>query len=149
VTERIKTVLAVYLLLEKDGRYLFLRRQNSGWQDGRYTVPAGHVDADESATTAMVRETEEEIGVKISVVDLELVHVMHRNDRSPYIDVYFRCGRWSGRPEIKEPHKADDLRWASPAELSEQLVPTVALALRAVQDGRLYSEDAWDVQPTP
>lgn len=146
MAERIKTVLAVYLLLEDSGRYLFLRRQNSGWQDGRYTLPAGHVDAGESATQAMVREAAEEIGVALSTGGLELAHVMHRHDREPYVDIYFRSSHWVGSPQIKEPHKADDLRWASPEDVSEALVPSVALALQMVEVGQMYSEDAWGPQ---
>jgi hypothetical protein len=41
-TERFKLRAAAYLLLIKDGKVLLLRRSNTGWRDGEYTLPAGH-----------------------------------------------------------------------------------------------------------
>jgi 8-oxo-dGTP pyrophosphatase MutT (NUDIX family) len=41
---------AVHLLLIKNDQILLLRRFNTGWQDGFYSLPAGHVDAGESVT---------------------------------------------------------------------------------------------------
>jgi 8-oxo-dGTP diphosphatase len=143
VTERIKTVLAVYLLLADDDRLLFLRRQNSGWQDGRYTVPAGHVDEGESAKAAIVREAREEIGVQLEADDLQVAHVMHRKDQDPYVDIYFRCRNWTGTPQVMEPHKADDMLWAPIGSLPVEMVPTVQLALELIRAGSTYSEDSW------
>jgi len=145
--ERIKTVLAVYLLLESDGCLLFIRRQNSGWQDGRYTVPAGHVDQGESASAAMAREADEEIGITVNPSDLELAHVMHRNNQQPYLDIYFRCLNWTGSPQIMEPNKAGDLLWAPLEALPSDVVPTVYQAVQAAQKGIFYSEDAWGSAP--
>ncbi len=68
MAERHKVCMAVYLLLERDGEVLLLRRANSGWNDGKYTLVAGHVDEGESAGAAMVRETLEEVGVRVENV---------------------------------------------------------------------------------
>lgn len=143
MTERAKTVLAVYLLLERRGDVLLIRRRNSGWQDGRYTLVAGHVDAGEPARAAMAREAQEEVGVSLDETDLELVHAMHRSDRQPYLDLYFRCSRWSGEPQLMEPDKADDLLWAERARLPDKVIDSVRRALGAIDAGQTYSEDGW------
>lgn len=54
---RNKAIPAVYIFLEKDGKFLIARRCNTGYQDGNYQVPAGHVDEGELPTEAMVRGT--------------------------------------------------------------------------------------------
>ena len=52
--------VAVHLFLIKDGRILLLRRFNTGYEDGNFTVVAGHVDGNESYIDAMLREAKEE-----------------------------------------------------------------------------------------
>lgn len=48
----------VYLILIRNGSILFLRRFNTGWEDGNYSLITGHLDGQETVTQAMVREAE-------------------------------------------------------------------------------------------
>ena len=48
--------VAVHLFLVQDGRILLLRRYNTGYEDGNYSVVAGHIDGGEKLKSAMVRE---------------------------------------------------------------------------------------------
>ena len=70
--ERNKAVPAVYLILERDdGCILLMRRCNTGYQDGNYNLPSGHVEDGELPKAAMVREAKEEIGIDVAQEDLE------------------------------------------------------------------------------
>ena len=69
--ERFKIITAVHLILIENERVLLLRRYNTGYEDGNYSVPAGHVEEDEDVIKAMQREAFEEIGIKIKKEDLE------------------------------------------------------------------------------
>lgn len=62
MTERHLTRTAVFVVLERDGKILFLRRQNTGWADGKLTVPSGHVDKGHTVRQAAVTEVREESG---------------------------------------------------------------------------------------
>jgi 8-oxo-dGTP diphosphatase len=134
---------AVYLLLEREGHVALMRRSHTGWQDGRYSLIAGHVDPGESALTAAVREAEEEAAVIIAPEDLTLVHTMHRNDEVTYVDLYFAASSWAGDPRVMEPNKADDLAWFPLTSLPEDIVPAVEQALTCISAGVAYSDLGW------
>ncbi len=50
--ERHAIVCAAHLLLRREGEVLLARRFNTGWEDGNYSVPAGHVDENEPISLA-------------------------------------------------------------------------------------------------
>ena len=67
--KRFSIKVAVHLILEKDGKILMLRRFNTGWQDGNYSLVAGHFDGGERGRDAMVREAKEEAGIDVLADD--------------------------------------------------------------------------------
>jgi 8-oxo-dGTP pyrophosphatase MutT (NUDIX family) len=143
MADRNKAIPAVYLFLEKEGRYLVARRCNTGYQDGNYQVPAGHVDAGELPTEAMAREAKEETGIDLSPSDLELVHLSYRpkhDNTDNRIDFFFRTRRWNGEVKNMEPQKCDDLRWVGLDELPENMTPHVRKAFEAMQRGQFFEE---------
>ncbi len=64
---------AVYLILEKDNKILLLRRYNTGYNDGLYSLPSGHVEDGEFPIDALIREAQEEIGIIIAKEHLLLL----------------------------------------------------------------------------
>ena len=73
------TPIAVHLLLVREERVLLLRRYNTGYEDGNYSVVAGHVEGGEELVTAMIREAREEAGIELLPSDLEVVGVHHEH----------------------------------------------------------------------
>lgn len=71
--ERFKLIGAVHLFLIRNQQVLLLRRFNTGYEDGNYSVPAGHLDGGEQIKTAAIREAKEECGIRIAPEDLEVV----------------------------------------------------------------------------
>lgn len=136
---RIQLTAAAYLLLVKEDRILLLRRYNTGWNDGNYSVPAGHIESGETFSQAMVREAYEEIGIRIESKDLKVVHVMHRLPVS-YIDIFFVAKDFQGDIQNKESEKCDDLRWFPLNETPANMVPSVKSAIDLYVKGETYSE---------
>ena len=140
---RFRLIPEVYLLLLNHDRILMLRRYRTGYQDGNYSLVAGHVDGNEPASTAMVREAGEETGIGIAAGALELCHVMHRLSDRESVGFFFRCRTWSGEPFNREPHKCDDLRWFPTAALPANTIPYIRQAITMALAGRPYSEFGW------
>jgi 8-oxo-dGTP diphosphatase len=141
--DRNKAIPASYIFFEKDGKYLIARRANTGYYDGMYQVPAGHVDAGELPTEAAVREGKEEVGVTINPKDLELFHVSYRpkhDDTDNRVDFFFRISKWKGEIVNAEPHKCDDLRWVSLDKLPKNMTLHVKEAFKALKKDAFYKE---------
>lgn len=140
MTERFLLRAAVYVVLRRDNEVLCIRRSGTGYRDGEYTLPAGHVEANETFLQTCVREAKEEICVDIDPADLTLVHVMQRHEAGvDVVDYYFEADRWQGEPAIGEPHKADDMQWLTPEQVQSYALPGVSQALSRVAAGAIYS----------
>ena len=140
MTERKLFRAAVYMLVKKEGKFLALRRFNTGYRDGEYTFPAGHVDDGESAIHAVVRELKEEVNLEAQEEDTKLVHVMqHKEGNHEYFDFYFEITKWNSEPKICEEDKMDDLRFIDPLELSKLAIPGVKKALEEIEKQNTFS----------
>jgi ADP-ribose pyrophosphatase YjhB (NUDIX family) len=145
--ERFRAIPASYLVLVKDGKILMLRRFNTGYEDGKYSLPAGHVDEGENFTQCVAREAKEEVGVDVKLEDLKVVHVMHRKSSEGEIgnriDVFFTAEKWSGEIKNMEPEKCDDLSWFDLNNLPENAIAYVRKAINCIKDKVVYSELGW------
>ncbi|HEY4526213.1 MAG TPA: NUDIX domain-containing protein [Candidatus Paceibacterota bacterium] len=142
--QRFKVVPAVYLMLIKDGQILLSRRFQTGYEDGNYSLPAGHLDGGETLTEALVREVKEEIDVVIKKEDIELKHTMNRKASDhERIDFFFTVRNWRGEPKIMEPNKCDDLKWFPLNNLPANIIPCVRFAIESVLSDKPYSEYGW------
>ncbi|MGI8486199.1 MAG: NUDIX hydrolase [Thermomicrobiales bacterium] len=130
---------SVHVLLVKEGRVLLLRRANTGYMDGHYSVPAGHLDGNETVIDAAIREAREEAGVSLTPDDVQVVGVMHRGAKSAeYIDFFVAATQWRGQLENREPHKCDELRWEALDQLPVTVIPYIRRALENYQQGRWF-----------
>ena len=68
--KRNKLPISVQLLLEEDNNILLMKRKNTGYEDGKYCLPGGHVEAHEEIRKALIREIKEEIGIDVDIQNL-------------------------------------------------------------------------------
>lgn len=135
--------VTVHLLFVRDRQILLLRRFNTGFADGQYSVPAGHLDGDETVRAAAAREAQEEIGVRIEPEQIVFSSVMHRREGDERVDFFVRVPAWRGEPVNAEPDKCDDLRWVDVDALPENTVPYVMRAIQNDRDGVRFDEFGW------
>jgi 8-oxo-dGTP pyrophosphatase MutT (NUDIX family) len=140
---RAKFPTTVHLFFFRDDEILLLRRFNTGYRDGEYSVPAGHLDGGETVLAAAAREAGEEVGVQIDTDDIIFSSVMHRNEGEERIDFFVHVKKWSGDPFNAEPDKCDELRWAQTGLLPENIIPYVRRAIENHRDGIRFDEFGW------
>lgn len=146
-SDRFRLVAAVHLLLIRDGQILLLRRANTGYEDGNYSVIAGHLDGDETVYAAIQREAREEAAITIGRRDLRMVGVLQRRATTPTdderIDFFLAASDWSGAIQNAEPGKCDELAWFPLADLPPNVIPYVRQALDNYRNGRWFDTSGW------
>lgn len=137
--QRLRVPVAVHLFLVRGDEVLLLRRFNTGYEDGNFSVPAGHLDGNETVIDAMIREAREETGIEIHPNDIRIVQVMHRFSEEERIDYFLAAERWSGEISIGEPDKCDLLSWFPIDALPPNTIPYVAHGIRCWRDGMPFT----------
>ena len=135
--------VAVHLLLLCDGKVLMLRRYNTGYQDGNYSVIAGHIDGGEELKAAMIREAREEAGIGISPENLTVVGVIHLIEDDEYVSFFLHASKYSGEVANMEPDKCDDLSWFDIDDIPPNTIPYVRRAIQNYRDGVWFDSLGW------
>jgi len=145
-----QTKAAVYVvLIDTTNKILMMKRQNTGFHDGEWGLPSGHLEPDEVLSDAARREAFEEANLK--PLGLKFVHLMHRkaepND-DDYVDVFYKVisYEYEGEGHIfnKEPHKCSEVAWLDFNNLPENTIPYIRTALEYIRNDVAYSEIGWD-----
>ena len=130
----------VHLFFFREDHILLLRRFNTGYADGQYSLPAGHLDGNETVLAAAARESAEEVGVRLEAENIHFSSVMHRLDGEERVDFFVEVRKWDGEPVNAEPEKCDDLRWVNVDDLPANTIPYIKQALRNHRVGVKFDE---------
>ncbi|MEV0963688.1 methyltransferase domain-containing protein [Streptomyces sp. NPDC049910] len=134
-------VVDVHLVLRRGGDVLLARRAGTGYADGLWHAPSGHVEDGEDVRAAMVREAYEEIGVAFAPEDLRVALVMqHRGPGDPPRTGWFfeAVHGKGGEPYNREPHKCSELAWHPLAALPEDMVAYSRAGFEAYRRGERF-----------
>ena len=142
---RLSVAVDLHMCLRSNNRVLLIRRFNTGWRDGEYGLPAGHLEAGESVLQGTIRETSEEVGVAVANEDVKLALTMHHISDSQRLALFFEATTWVGTPTNMEPQKCDELLWIHFDEMPRNTVPYIAYALSQMAIGKRYAEFQWDI----
>jgi len=143
--ERFKLIPEVYLILVNDGKILLSRRFQTGYEDGNYSMVAGHADGNETMREAIARESKEEASITIDPLKMEHILTMHRwcGDHER-IGFYFTVDKWDGEIKNAEPEKCDDISWFPLDELPENTIPYIKNAIDCYKNNINYCEFGWE-----
>lgn len=128
------TLLVVAGALERDGRLLLTRRPDGGPLAGCWELPGGKVEGDETPEEALVREWQEELGVRVEAAEPWTFASASSEGRRLTLLV-FRVLSIAGEPA---PAGVAEVRWATPGEAARlPLLPADRpLVERLPRDGR-------------
>jgi len=101
-------IAAAAAVLIEDGKILLARRASSVFP-GRWYIPAGFCEADETIEEACVREAREETGLDVEAVALVDANSGFEVTGRPVVGVYFRVRRAGG--ELKPGSDVDRLEF--------------------------------------
>lgn len=140
--ERHKIIPATHIFFIKDSKILLLKRDNTGYMDGFYSVVAGHVDEGEFPKGSGIREIKEEANVEVKMDDLKFILCMPRikpgiDER---IDYFFECKAWQGEICNNEPEKCSELDWFYLEDLPQNIIPYIKKAIECYKSGISYYE---------
>ena len=141
MSERFLPYAAVWVLVYNEKQELcLLRRFNTGYIDGTYNLPAGHLEEGESLQQGAHREALEEAG--ITITDSKLVHTAYREGKNGriYIDTFFEVLAYQGEVYNAEPNKCDEVIWVSKDNLPHNIAPSLKYILESIFQGEIYSE---------
>lgn len=149
--ERYKTKSAaiLYLLRENNGKTEVLLQKRIGhYGNGKWDGAAsGHVDKDESMTTSLIREAQEEIGVGINKCDILFTNITHcRFADSVYYNGHFFVKKYTGTPSICEPEKCSALEWFNIDSLPENTLKDRKQAIKDYLNNVTFTEFGWDIE---
>lgn len=141
--ERYKSMIVVDLMLirknEETGKkeVLLALRKNTGYNDGKYELPGGHVNEGEDLMNAMIREADEELKIKLKLEDLHIKHILHhyKGNRLKFI---ISSEKYEGNLEIGEPEKCEKLEWFNIEELPENLDKRAKKVIREIENNIFY-----------
>lgn len=123
-------LLDVHLLIERDGRTLFLERRNTGFMDGFHSLVGGRVEPGETILAAAIREAREEVGLAITEAEIRLATVVQKFGPRERLSFVFAHALPPGvEPRNLEPERCGGLVWAPRHAPPAPLVPYIALVL--------------------
>ncbi len=143
--DRFKMPIYVAIILRKDNKILLMKRSESVINGGLYAFPGGGVEQLETITTAIIRETDEELGILLDATHLQFVHALHVKGQTntQYITFFFQALTWQGKPSVMEPDKCDEVAWFDINILPEFMMSSHKQALSLVSKNISFSEFGW------
>ncbi len=131
--------LKARLILYHKGKILLLKQKRK--QGGNFTLVGGTIEQTETAIQALIRETEEEAGIRLNAKDLQLAHVLHKKaSKGQRMTLYFKAKKWEGTFRNNEPQKFTGVSWFSLNNLPSNLTATARHVINQYRKGNLYSE---------
>ena len=114
-------LVAAAALVDADGRVLICQRPEGKQLAGLWEFPGGKLEPGETPEACLVRELEEELGIKVKADCLApFVFASHDYESFHLLMPLYLCRRWEGMVERRE-HAG--LAWVKPIQLFDYPMP--------------------------
>lgn len=132
-------VVDLMLIRENNGKkeVLLALRKNTGYCDGEYELPGGHLEAKEDIFDAMIREAKEEINIELKREDLKIEHILHHY-KGNRIKFLISARKYDGTLQVGEPDKCEKLDWFDINKLPDNTEKRARRVLEELKNGIFY-----------
>lgn len=114
-------LVAACALIDTDGRILLAQRPEGKSLAGLWEFPGGKVEPGETPEETLVRELEEELGIKTKIACLApLAFASHSYETFHLLMPLYICRRYEGIPQGRE---GQALKWVRPQALRDYPMP--------------------------
>ena len=114
-------LVAAAALIDADGRVLICKRPAGKALAGLWEFPGGKVETGETPEACLIRELDEELGIKVATACLApFVFASHGYDSFHLIMPLYLCRRWEGSVQALE-HEA--IAWVKPNQMGAYPMP--------------------------
>ncbi len=114
-------LVAACALIDVDGRVLIAKRPAGKSLAGLWEFPGGKVEPGETPEACLIRELDEELGIKVTNACLApFVFASHAYEAMHLLMPLYLCRRWEGFVTARE-HEA--LAWVKPNKLADYPMP--------------------------
>jgi ADP-ribose pyrophosphatase YjhB (NUDIX family) len=122
---------AVAIVFIFEDKVLFTVR-NVDPDKGKWDLPGGFIDPNETAEAAACREIKEELGIEISTSDLKYISTSPNNylyKNVPYrtMDIFYECKLPSNVTKIEAEDEIQELIWAKRSEIDLNQIGFVSI----------------------
>lgn len=138
------TYVTVQLLLIKDNKVLLMKRQNTGYEDGKYGFVGGHLEEGEDFKTTIIREAKEELNIELERKKLKFSCLVHRSGVTKnYVNIFFVTDCYSGKMENKEVEKCSEIVWRDIHNLPDNIIEIEKRVLENYGSNNFLIEYGW------
>jgi len=110
---RVMTLTIKAVVMNEKGEFLTLRRsKDNKYSIGKYDLPGGHIEENESLKDSVIREIKEETGLDVRFG--EIIDVVEFPEDSPQFKEEkrgLRCICYASSDEVKLSHEHDEYQW--------------------------------------
>lgn len=139
-------IICPNVMILRDNKILLLRRANwaplwpSNWH-----CPIGKMEGEESPRDTAIRETYEEVGLRIdpklgTVIAVTAESFSNRGEVYRDISLFFAATDFEGEPVNMEPRLHDAMDWFEVHNLPEPIIPVVKFGIEQFLKGNFYAE---------
>ena len=141
--KRFKSGVCTDLLIKKvinnETYILLMKRMNTGFNDGEYELPGGHLEKGEDLFESMIREAKEELLIDLKKEDIKIIHLLHHYS-GERLNFIFETDGTNLNPKIGEKDKCSGLDWFKINDLPNETTDKVKQIISNIIDNKFYDK---------